>query len=451
LVTAGCGPRRAGEEKEEKMRFLKAGVATLIALFASCALAQTTPKSATPRDAEQAAQWASFKIEDRARATNATVWTGTGFWIEGQPFALTNNHVATDAAINAETRKIVAIDASGRERAVKVVWVDLERDLAALEVEGAPMWRLPINAEGPRIGDPIMVGGYGLGMPFALVGGRYAQTYDQGKDARMVLSAATDGGVSGGPTIDAKGRVVGVNVAKAGRSLGLSIPASEAIAFLGEAKRRQEQGRQLWRLGRTQIAEIYKQQLEEANERKMALFFGEGGASSPRPGWQTPQPAALASLACSDASGLFNAPDAGWVIGTQCHQNTAGWSVGGDEGGAGWTLTSNEDRPAKESAEWRSRFNDASANDGCQTNQFILNGQAGTAVVCVEPDRLRSLDGLYNARVEKILWSPQGRDALSVTADGLSENGVRRLIARVQAVGWRSAAQAVALNDKKGE
>ena len=157
--------------------------------------------------------------------------SGSGFFISGDGYIVTNNHVVE----NAEEIKVVLKDE--RELEAVIVGRDEGTDLAVLKVKGAgfPFVNFE-NAGKPRVGDWVIT----VGNPFGLGGTATAGIVSAyGRDIGetfvdyIQIDAPINRGNSGGPTFDTYGRVIGVNTAifsPSGGSVGIgfAIPADVA-------------------------------------------------------------------------------------------------------------------------------------------------------------------------------------------------------------------------------
>jgi serine protease Do len=165
---------------------------------------------------------------------------GSGFFITGDGYVVTNNHVVD----NAGSVEVVMDD--GRTLSARVVGTDPKTDLALLKVdEGGDFPHVRLATDKARIGDWVVA----IGNPFGLGGtvtagivsalGRNigAGPYDD----FIQIDAAVNRGNSGGPTFNLKGEVVGVNTAIASPSGGnvgiaFAIPASVADKVVADLK-----------------------------------------------------------------------------------------------------------------------------------------------------------------------------------------------------------------------
>jgi serine protease Do len=157
--------------------------------------------------------------------------SGSGFFISGDGYIVTNNHVVE----NADEIKVTLKDQ--REMTAKIVGRDEATDLAVIKVEGAGFPYVDFeNSAKPRVGDWVIA----VGNPFGLGGTATAgivSAYNRDIGDSFVdfiqIDAPINRGNSGGPTFDIYGRVIGVNSAifsPSGGSVGIgfAIPADVA-------------------------------------------------------------------------------------------------------------------------------------------------------------------------------------------------------------------------------
>jgi serine protease Do len=140
---------------------------------------------------------------------------GSGFIIDESGLAVTNNHVVTGAAF-------VKVRVAGEERprSAKVLGVSECADLAVIDIEGDGFPALEWYPGKIRVGLEVYAAGFPLGDPeFTLTRGIISKARANGDTAwasvENVLEhdANLNPGNSGGPLLDAEGRVVGVNYA----------------------------------------------------------------------------------------------------------------------------------------------------------------------------------------------------------------------------------------------
>ena len=162
--------------------------------------------------------------------------TGTGFIVSADGEIVTNAHV-----IEGEDQVKVRLPGETEARDAVVVGTASDTtDLAVLKVEGVSGLtpaELGTSAD-LVVGQPVVAVGYALGLrgdPTVTAGILSAvnRSLDAQLSGLLQTDAAISPGNSGGPLLDARGRVIGVNTAKAGstaaENIGFAIPVDTAV------------------------------------------------------------------------------------------------------------------------------------------------------------------------------------------------------------------------------
>jgi putative serine protease PepD len=141
--------------------------------------------------------------------------TGSGFVIDDEGRVITNHHVV----VGADTVTVVFAD--GDEAEASVVGSDPSTDIALLQLEGfdGELHPIPLgSSESLEIGDTVVAIGSPFGLEGTLTAGIVSALDRQIRapnnftiDGAIQTDAALNSGNSGGPLLDAQGRVVGVN------------------------------------------------------------------------------------------------------------------------------------------------------------------------------------------------------------------------------------------------
>jgi S1-C subfamily serine protease len=114
----------------------------------------------------------------------------------------------------------------------EVVGRDRARDLAVLRVSGLPvrakpLWQEPLRNR-PRPGDELLL----VGSPFGLGGTVTTGVVSAIRPRLIQTDAAANPGNSGGPAVDADGRVVGVLVGGGGENVNFAVPIRQLCISL---------------------------------------------------------------------------------------------------------------------------------------------------------------------------------------------------------------------------
>ncbi|MFM9094815.1 MAG: S1C family serine protease [Acidimicrobiaceae bacterium] len=177
---------------------------------------------------------------------------GTGVVLTSDGEILTNAHVVEDA-----TEVVVRFAGETEPRVAKVLASDLGNDLALIKVDATGLVAATFAKPGSvRIGDTVVAIGYAL----ALDGGptvtsgivsalkRTIETDSGALNSLIQTDAAISSGNSGGPLVNLKGEVVGINTAvargdsdSAANNIGFSISVDEVLIVI-EQLREQAKG-----------------------------------------------------------------------------------------------------------------------------------------------------------------------------------------------------------------
>ena len=176
---------------------------------------------------------------------------GTGFIVDESGYILTNSHVVNDG----QTKTLTVSLTDGREINGTVLWNDSTLDLAVVKIEAD-------NLQAAELGnsDEIAIGQYAgaIGNPMSM---EFSRSFTQGvisglnrtitvtdgtKQTTMENLIQTDAtinsGNSGGPLLNAKGQVIGINSAKmtSAEGLGFAIPINTAMPIVEEIQSKGE-------------------------------------------------------------------------------------------------------------------------------------------------------------------------------------------------------------------
>src|SRR3954471_12942390 len=164
--------------------------------------------------------------------------SGSGFIIDRDGFILTNYHV-----IEAAERIGVTL-ADGRAFRAEVVGTDPAIDVALLKIAGShDLPEAPLgNSDELRVGEWVCAIGNPLGYVHSVTVGVVSfigrKLFDPSLDDYIQTDAAINFGNSGGPLINARGEVIGINSAISSRAsnIGFAVPINQAVGILPQLK-----------------------------------------------------------------------------------------------------------------------------------------------------------------------------------------------------------------------
>jgi S1-C subfamily serine protease len=168
-------------------------------------------------------------------------------WGVGSGVVLAEGRVLTNAH-NVRGDQVTVTFADGRTAEGSVTGHDIDADLAVIDVDTGEAPALPWAAGvAAAIGTPVFAlanpGGRGLRVTFGFVSG-IERTFRGPRGRRITGSiehtAPLLPGSSGGPVLDAGGRLLGINTNRLGEGFYLAIPADEALRGRADALTRGE-------------------------------------------------------------------------------------------------------------------------------------------------------------------------------------------------------------------
>jgi serine protease Do len=166
--------------------------------------------------------------------------TGSGFIIDVDGSILTNHHVIDRA------ERITVKLSDGRTFRARVVGADPDTDVALIKIDGEG--GLPVAPLGDssalRMGEWVCAIGNPLGYEHTVTVGVVSylgrKLFDMSLDNYIQTDAAINFGNSGGPLINARGEVIGINAAISSRasSIGFAVPINGATLVLPQLRAR---------------------------------------------------------------------------------------------------------------------------------------------------------------------------------------------------------------------
>ena len=165
---------------------------------------------------------------------------GSGFIIDADGSILTNNHVIDRA------ERIIVKLSDGRTFRARTVGTDPDTDVALIKIDGQA--GLPVAPLGDsaslRMGEWVCAIGNPLGYEHTVTVGVVSflgrKLFDMSLDNYIQTDAAINFGNSGGPLINSRGEVIGINAAISSRAsnIGFAVPINGAAAVLPQLRAR---------------------------------------------------------------------------------------------------------------------------------------------------------------------------------------------------------------------
>ncbi|MCA9385293.1 trypsin-like peptidase domain-containing protein, partial [Candidatus Dojkabacteria bacterium] len=174
------------------------------------------------------------------------IGAGSGFIVSSDGYIVTNKHV-----VDSDGASYTVILNNGEQMDAEVVDTDAFLDIAVLKIEGNDLPFLDLgNSDDVRVGQQVLAIGNTLGeftntVSSGIVSGQFrsivagSSTGDSELLSDLIQTdASISSGNSGGPLINLKGEVIGVNVAvsQAGENIGFAIPINPVNQIVESVK-----------------------------------------------------------------------------------------------------------------------------------------------------------------------------------------------------------------------
>jgi serine protease Do len=163
---------------------------------------------------------------------------GSGFILSADGYVMTNAHVVEGAS------DVYVTLTDKREFKAKIIGVDKRTDVALVKIEGTNLPRLPIgDSDKVRAGEWVVAIGSPFGLANTVTAGIVsARARDTGDYLPLIQTdVAVNPGNSGGPLINMRGEVIGINsqiYSRSGGYMGISfaVPIDEAMRVADQLK-----------------------------------------------------------------------------------------------------------------------------------------------------------------------------------------------------------------------
>lgn len=163
---------------------------------------------------------------------------GTGFIIDADGFILTNHHV-----IDGADRILVRLS-DDRQLRAEAIGADPDTDIALIKIDAPRAFPFaPLgDSDSLRVGEWVLAIGNPLAYEHTVTVGVVSfigrKLFDSSLDRYIQTDAAINFGNSGGPLINARGEVIGINAAISSRAsnIGFAVPINQARAILPQLR-----------------------------------------------------------------------------------------------------------------------------------------------------------------------------------------------------------------------
>jgi len=185
-----------------------------------------------------------LQVRTLLRDQDSQASVGSGSLVGADGLILTNYHVVSQVALEPQRYRLNFQTVDGVTGALQLIAFDVVHDLALVRMAKPPaaiasrgLFEFRPQATPPAQGERIFSLGNPLDVGFAVVEGTYNGFVERSFLPQILFSGSLNPGMSGGPVLDDKGRIVGVNVAtrRDGQQISFLVPAEFAQALVARS------------------------------------------------------------------------------------------------------------------------------------------------------------------------------------------------------------------------
>jgi serine protease Do len=182
-----------------------------------------------------------LQVRTLLRDQDSQASVGSGSLVGPDGLILTNYHVVSQVALEPQRYRLNFQTVDGVTGPLQLIAFDVVHDLALVRMAKPPAavasrgtFDFRPQATPPAQGERIFSLGNPLDIGFEVIEGTYNGLVERSFLPQILFSGALNPGMSGGPVLDDRGRIVGVNVAtrRDGQNISFLVPAEFAQALI---------------------------------------------------------------------------------------------------------------------------------------------------------------------------------------------------------------------------
>ncbi|MFZ2508242.1 MAG: serine protease [Steroidobacteraceae bacterium] len=185
-----------------------------------------------------AARDSVVQIRGFFHGSESSAFHGSGFAVDDGRRIVTNYHMVAQAVLYPRQYRLEYLASDGRKGPLHVLAIDVRNDLAVVAADDLELPPLKLRLEIPAPGERAWSIGFPLNLGLTITEGVANGLVENSILQRIHYTGAINGGMSGGPALDKRGRVYGANVSVVtGQQLvGFVVSARHIPALLASAK-----------------------------------------------------------------------------------------------------------------------------------------------------------------------------------------------------------------------
>ncbi|PWK53190.1 trypsin-like peptidase [Pleionea mediterranea] len=221
-----------------QLRRLTGGLLLMALVSSNGLLAQSTQDAS---QLFQSYQDRLFQIRTIDIASGSKASIGSGFAIDSEGTIATNYHVVSKYILHPDEYYLEALTFDKKKIPIDVISIDVVNDLALVKLD-SPISKdfLSLAISEPQKGEQIFSLGNPRDLGMTVVPGTFNGRTAHSYYGRILFSGSVNPGMSGGPVINNKGEVIGVNVATSGNQISFLVPLDKLKQLLETGKSSEE-------------------------------------------------------------------------------------------------------------------------------------------------------------------------------------------------------------------
>ncbi|CAA6812700.1 MAG: HtrA protease/chaperone protein [uncultured Thiotrichaceae bacterium] len=202
-------------------------ISALLTLSHSTAFAEESTSTDIYSDTQQSV----YQIRVANKQTGNKSSIGSGFIVIQGDILATNYHVVSSYVNDPEMYSLDYLGKDGNEGSLKILDLDITHDLAVLQAD--KKLGPPLNIAGlPEKGAKLFSLGNPMDLGFSIVESVNNGIMENSEEKNILVSGSLNPGMSGGPTLNQDGEVVGINVATSGNEISFLVSAEYLVKIL---------------------------------------------------------------------------------------------------------------------------------------------------------------------------------------------------------------------------
>jgi serine protease Do len=175
------------------------------------------------------------KIHVVEKDSGAKAVIGSGFFVSPSGHIITNYHVISKLIVHPDRYRAELVETADASHPLSIIGVDVINDLALIKAEASDAPFLTIASAEPQQGTRLYSMGFPRDIGLSIVEGTYNGLMKHALYKKIHFTAPINPGMSGGPTINASGEVVGVNVSTSGQEISFLVPTDAVLKLMKSA------------------------------------------------------------------------------------------------------------------------------------------------------------------------------------------------------------------------